>query len=48
MLTIIVVNITNFGNHYQVVIVKKVNVTMFSSDVHYIVFTVHGCGYIEE
>ena len=37
---IIAVNITKFINHYHVVILKIVIVTMFCSDVHYTIFTV--------
>ena len=40
MVTVITVNITNFNNHYHVVILKIVSITMFCSDIHYTVFTV--------
>ena len=36
------VTVTNLRIHYTVVIEKLVNVTKQCSDVHYIVFTVHG------
>ena len=39
-LTIIVVSITKFNNHYHVVISKILNITLFCSDVHYTIFTV--------
>ena len=42
MVTVITVNITNFNNHYHVVILKIVSITMFCNDVHYTVFTVQG------
>ena len=41
MLTVIVVNITDLKNHYHVVIIKLVTVTLLCSDVHYTVFTVY-------
>ena len=41
MVTVITVNITNFNNHYHVVILKIVSITMFCSDLHYTVFTVY-------
>ena len=41
MVTVITVNITNFNNHYHVVILKIVSITMFCSDVHYTVLTVY-------
>ena len=34
MVTVITVNITNFNNHYHVVILKIVSITMFCSDVN--------------
>ena len=36
MVTVITVNITNFNNHYHIVILKIVSITMFCSDVHYV------------
>ena len=45
-LTIIVVSITKFNNHYHVVISKIVNITLFCSDIRYTVFTVSYIIYI--
>ena len=40
MVTVIAVNITKFNNHYHVVILKIVSITMFCSDIYYTIFTV--------